>query len=238
MNYTCVICNWEGYYNRVGIHLKSHNLTIKEYHDKYINTNKNCDVCSVCGIGKLKLLSLKDGYRKSCSFKCNRQLMLNKYPNILSENGKKEISRRVSNDPNYQSKVGSLGGLKSLQSSNTFRKENMGMSKTAYLLYSHPNFASLNPIVEDRRFFHSCHGGISIDFSLPDYLLAIEIDGTTGGFSHNIIKDQQRDQWLLDTHGWRTIRFTNEEIKRDINSVINKIGEILNEISRTETHSL
>ena len=59
----CAICNKE--YKNFGVHLKSHNISPKEYYDKYLKKNENEGICPVCG-KETTFISLGEGYRYHC----------------------------------------------------------------------------------------------------------------------------------------------------------------------------
>ena len=63
-NYTCKICN-EIFHNPT--HLKKHNITLKEYYDKYLK-QPNDGICNTCG-KPTKFLGIS-GYSKFCDSKC------------------------------------------------------------------------------------------------------------------------------------------------------------------------
>jgi len=67
MKRLCLICGKQ--YQQVGRHvLLSHNTSLKEYYDQYINNSPK--LCTVCG-GQLKFKNIRDGYNKYCSHKCS-----------------------------------------------------------------------------------------------------------------------------------------------------------------------
>lgn len=67
LKYICLICNLQ--VNYLKIHLKKeHNLTDKEYYDKFIKT-KTEGFCLLCN-KPTKFIKLSFGYRKYCSVKC------------------------------------------------------------------------------------------------------------------------------------------------------------------------
>jgi hypothetical protein len=65
-------------------------------------------------------------------------------------------------------------------------------------------------IPQDKRFY-KCGGkgstGIVMDFSVPEAKLCVELDG----WGHTEERDHARDKWLLSQHGWKTLRFKNED---------------------------
>ena len=73
MNFKCKICKKICNENYSGTHLKKeHNISGKEYYDKYIKTNNECKICKQ----STSFLTIKKGYRECCSRFCS-----NKYRN-------------------------------------------------------------------------------------------------------------------------------------------------------------
>ncbi|MFD0861067.1 leucine--tRNA ligase [Sungkyunkwania multivorans] len=73
-----------------------------------------------------------------------------------------------------------------------------------------------------------------IDEFIPDFVclgkkLIIEIDGRI--HDHQIQKDSEREVVLKEKLGYTILRFTNEEVEKDISQVIAKIKEVLNSLS-------
>lgn len=62
----------------------------------------------------------------------------------------------------------------------------------------------------------------SADLALPELQLCVEVDGN----SHRALKRQRQDSsrdHTLRRLGWRTLRFTNQEIKENLDSVVSAI---------------
>ncbi len=69
-------------------------------------------------------------------------------------------------------------------------------------------------------------GSFVADFYCHESKLVVEVDG---GY-HNLTNQQAYDKWRteeLELKGIQVIRFTNEQIERDINEVLNEIRENL-----------
>lgn len=66
----CAICKKE-FDNITGVsyHIRTHNITSKEYYDKYMKKEGE-GICPVCG-NETKFITLKLGYYKHCSTKCS-----------------------------------------------------------------------------------------------------------------------------------------------------------------------
>ncbi|KAA1262015.1 hypothetical protein LF1_45760 [Rubripirellula obstinata] len=66
-----------------------------------------------------------------------------------------------------------------------------------------------------------------IDFACLAEKLAVEIDG---GYHDNVYdKDQARERFLID-RGWRIKRFTNEDVRSDVESVATAIARYLGRV--------
>lgn len=61
-----------------------------------------------------------------------------------------------------------------------------------------------------------------VDFYCHELMLAIEVDGKVHNHPKVSVNDLNRQQ-KLESYGVHFLRFDNEEIKRDINSVLQKI---------------
>ena len=75
-----------------------------------------------------------------------------------------------------------------------------------------------------------CIDNYIVDFYCKDLMLAIEVDGMSHNFEEAFIKDEVR-QSRLESLGVTFIRFTEAEVKRDMQNVIlaleSKIIEII-----------
>ena len=69
-------------------------------------------------------------------------------------------------------------------------------------------------------------GQYIVDFVSLEKTLVIEVDGGYHSEPHQIADDQERQRWL-EQHGFRVIRFTNEEVVFNIKSTINLIRSYL-----------
>lgn len=61
-----------------------------------------------------------------------------------------------------------------------------------------------------------------MDFSVPSACLDIELDG----WNHDESKDRARDLYIR-SQGWAVLRFCNERVETDINTVIDEIYTVL-----------
>ena len=64
-----------------------------------------------------------------------------------------------------------------------------------------------------------------VDFFCPAKGLVIEIDGDT----HDPVTDADRDAAMLRDHGFVTVRFTNDQIMRNSDGVLEKLISVLDE---------
>jgi len=67
-------------------------------------------------------------------------------------------------------------------------------------------------------------GSYIIDFAIPKLKIAIECDGKKWHPRGNI-KDRNKNYWLKKK-GWKVLRFTDKEIKNNINDCIRIIKEV------------
>lgn len=115
---------------------------------------------------------------------------------------------------------------------NEYRRTHNGLGYYEYKLWINEQFQNLKPLSQDRRFsimkpkdektgyLTGWEKIVTMDFSLPQYNLCIELDGES---YHDPEKDAERDRYLLETHGWRTLRFSNEEVENNIDNVVKMI---------------
>ena len=74
-------------------------------------------------------------------------------------------------------------------------------------------------------------GNFICDFFCPAKGLIIEVDGDT----HDTSRDEQRDMSLLQ-QGYATLRFTNREIRENIEGVLSMIAERLAQLPDRWSH--
>ncbi|MBQ1178124.1 MAG: endonuclease domain-containing protein [Bacteroidaceae bacterium] len=73
-------------------------------------------------------------------------------------------------------------------------------------------------------------GPYILDFYCPQLHLCIELDGAQHYTIQGEENDLQREEWLLQVHGIRTIRFENKDIFNNYDGVIENIREVTKEI--------
>ena len=76
-------------------------------------------------------------------------------------------------------------------------------------------------------------GPYILDFYCPQLHLCIELDGAPHYTIQGGENDLQREEWLLQEHGIRTIRFENKDIFINHEGVIEYIREVTREILST-----
>ena len=76
-------------------------------------------------------------------------------------------------------------------------------------------------------------GPYILDFYCPQLHLCIELDGAPHYTMQGGENDLQREEWLLQEHGIRTIRFENKDIFINHEGVIEYIREVTREILST-----
>jgi very-short-patch-repair endonuclease len=72
-------------------------------------------------------------------------------------------------------------------------------------------------------------GKYIVDFYCHEYRLVVEIDGDTHGQKDTQITEQKRTAFL-ESQGLRVIRFTNREVVRNIDGIMESLEKLLNEI--------
>lgn len=65
----CAVCG--EHRKRLGVHIKVHGLTPKEYYDKYIRKSDE-GICPTCG-KETTFINIEQGYHKFCSLKCSSE---------------------------------------------------------------------------------------------------------------------------------------------------------------------
>jgi len=73
-------------------------------------------------------------------------------------------------------------------------------------------------------------GPYIIDFYCPSKRLAIELDGAGHFVGKKLASDRERQQWI-EEFDIRFLRFTNDEIRANLDGVIESIEEALNTMS-------
>ena len=76
-------------------------------------------------------------------------------------------------------------------------------------------------------------GPYILDFYCPRLHLCIELDGAQHYAMQGSENDLQREEWLLQEHGIRTLRFENKDIFINHEGVIEHIREVTREILST-----
>lgn len=84
IKYICKLCgnNFEGTRNFVG-HLKNHKISSREYYDTFLK-KENDGICQVCG-KPTEFFKFTNGYRKTCSDNCYRQLGVKNWRKTMNE---------------------------------------------------------------------------------------------------------------------------------------------------------
>ena len=127
--FICKICGKE---LKTMHHLQKHNISAKEYYEKYIK-NDNEGYCLCCS-KQTKYISLFQGYRQFCSCKCNikyNKLSATPGDNNVSKNieVKKKISnalkQKIKNDEQYKNKL-----IEQLHTKKAITKATLNSTKT------------------------------------------------------------------------------------------------------------
>lgn len=112
---------------------------------------------------------------------------------------------------------------KTLRRAKQLRKD---MTDAEHVLWSYLNRRQM-----DGHHFRKQHsiGPYVADFACVKSRLVIEVDGFTHTSDFELAHDKKRDAYMKSL-GWKILRFWNEDIYRDIDSVL---GEIIDTISST-----
>lgn len=125
----CKICGKE---LKTMHHLQKHNISAKDYYEKYLKKDDE-GICLYCG-KQTKYISLLQGYRQFCSCKCNikyNKLCAEAGDNNVSKNieVKKKISntlkQKINNDDQYKNKL-----IKQLHTKKAIIKSTLNSTKT------------------------------------------------------------------------------------------------------------
>jgi very-short-patch-repair endonuclease len=79
----------------------------------------------------------------------------------------------------------------------------------------------------DGLYFRRQHavGSYIVDFFCSKENLVIEVDG--GSHLEQVEYDKERTRWLEEEKGYRVIRFTNDDVFKSINEVVERIREVV-----------
>ncbi len=79
----------------------------------------------------------------------------------------------------------------------------------------------------DGLYFRRQHpvGSYIVDFFCAKKKLVIEVDG--GSHLEQVEYDEERTRWLEEEKGYRVIRFTNDDIFKSIDEVVERIREFI-----------
>jgi hypothetical protein len=80
-------------------------------------------------------------------------------------------------------------------------------------------------------------GNFVADFACMATKLLIEVDGSQHGRNENLTRDRERTAWL-ESEGYRVVRFWNNDITTDIDSVMEAIYAALYGSLDSETRKL
>jgi very-short-patch-repair endonuclease len=71
-------------------------------------------------------------------------------------------------------------------------------------------------------------GNYIVDFACPSHKIIVELDGSQHNDAETIAYDAKRTTFL-EQSGWTVLRFTNDDVLKEIDSVCNHITIIANE---------
>jgi len=94
------------------------------------------------------------------------------------------------------------------------------MTRAETLLWRHLKADRLAGIGFRRQ---SPMGNYIADFVAHSCKLVVEVDGESHDFEERIRHDDRRDQWLA-SRGYRVLRFTNDDVTKNLQGVVMAIG--------------
>jgi len=78
-------------------------------------------------------------------------------------------------------------------------------------------------------------GSYVVDFFCPNLQLAVEVDGISHDRKERALSDKRRDKYL-STLGIKVLRFTSEEILRELDRVVENIYQECERITTAQEH--
>ena len=169
---------------------------------------------------------IKQGY-VYCSKECSYIVMQEVRSNTMSKTNKKYASERMTNNnPTAKEEVRKKISDKRIGHAPTSRMGNgSGLTKPQTILLNKLN--QYNAIAEypiqtfkkKGSKFPSCY---KADIAIPQSKIIIEIDGASHHL-HQRKKDDIRRDTLLQSFGWRVIRFWNKEVFENVQLCVDKI---------------
>lgn len=177
------------------------------------------DLCRKYNVGKGIICEvLGDSIR---NYSESRQIVNNKYPFSHSEKSKDKIRKKR------------LDFMKKNPEKTSWRQKNM----------SYPEKIFLNKITEigwDKKYTIAREFSVFpffIDFAFMNEMVAVEIDGSQHLLVERKKKDEIKDN-LLILNGWSVIRISENEIKKNIDYVIEYIEDVLLSLSKEKKYEL
>lgn len=203
--------------------IKSYNLYFNLSHARSHQNKLNPNVTN-----GMKIYQKNNPNHNSIAGKLGGNMTHNLYPNFGCDFGKAYGKLGGKNCHIKNPGIARENGKKSFTKLNIFKREHLGLTPIEWGFLKNSFIYELYKdgklLAQDFRFNHGRNGGPILDFSIPNFKLCIELDDPT---RHDKEIDNIRDKQLLEIYGWRTIRFTNEEVTNNIELVVSKIKEEL-----------
>lgn len=202
---------------------------------------KACEFC----LKSFEVTEGWDDYKRFCSASCRQKNNVSKRSkesftascHLVTVPGRASEMAKRRNEKHSSSVF-----TKIVTEHNEFRRTHGNMSRSEWALWNNEDFRSLNPVYNDYRFrTHTVDAqgryapgdrGVIMDFSFPDFKFRVELDSFWHKNKTQKARDEERDKWLLDTHGWDTIRFTNDSVYDNIGWVIQSIKKVIDDKSK------
>jgi len=64
-----------------------------------------------------------------------------------------------------------------------------------------------------------------VDFFCPKLMLAVELDGSVHETDYAILRDERRQDSIMDEFGIQFLRFKNSEVEKNVDGVVGEIEE-------------
>jgi len=147
------------------------------------------------------------------------------------------ISMRMTlNNP--MQKAENLEKMRSKMVGRTFlaRGGNGQPTKQQLALHNATGFPMEHAILTAGAKFPSLPPSYKVDLAVPDAMLAIEVDGKSHRLKKWKFLDRRKTE-ILSSLGWQVLRFTNEEVDRDLNGCLLKIQSTISTLTGITTTS-
>ena len=177
----CKICNRDIGAHAWGVHLKTHNYTVKQYYDTYLK-QPNEGFCINCG-KPTTFYSTTRGYAKICSQLCQKQHV---WDNMTDEQKNISISKNSKSVKKYRKNRSKEENLRIHRKMRQESKSEHAIIDSIKSIYNGTIFRNK----KSKQFIYP----YELDIILPDINLAIEYNGT---WFHSNLAGKPKDYHLM-----------------------------------------